>query len=134
MMIEALQIFCGCCGRIFGVCRDCYRGHKYCSVACRTAGYYQNRRKAQSNYRQTSKGKLQHSESEKRRRARKNTELKTTRLIGHLKKACMCFSMRIKSLFKNYDPERGKGNCSICGKGFLISSNCIEIIEPWPLF
>ena len=76
MMIEALQIFCGCCGRIFGVCRDCYRGHKYCSDACRTAGYYQNRRKAQSNYRQTGKGKEQHSESEKRRRERKKTELK----------------------------------------------------------
>ena len=134
MMIEALQIFCGCCGRIFGVCRDCYRGHKYCSDACRTAGYYQNRRKAQSNYRQTGKGKEQHSESEKRRRERKKTELKRTRVIGRLKKACMCFSMIIKSLFKNYDPERGKGNCSICGKGFLISSNRIEIIEPWPLF
>ncbi len=130
MMIEALKIFCICCGRIFGVCRVCYRGQKYCSDACRKAGYHQNRLKAQSNYRQTAKGKKQHSESEKRRRQRKKAELTRTRVIGRLKKACMCFSMRIKSIFKNYDPERGKGNCSICGKGFLISSNCIETIEP----
>ena len=134
MMIKALQIFCGCCGRIFGVCRDCYRGHKYCSDACRIAGYYQSHREAQSNYRQTGKGKKQHCESEKRRRERKKEELKRTWGISGLKKACMCFSMIIKSLFKNYDPERGKGNCSICGKGFVLSSNCIEIIEPWPLF
>ena len=129
MMIKALQIFCGCCGRIFGVCRDCYRGHKYCSDACRIAGYYQSHREAQSNYRQTGKGRKQHSESEKRRRKRKKTELKRIRVIGSLKKACMCFSMTIKSLFKNYDPERGKGNCLNCGKGFLISSNSIEIID-----
>jgi hypothetical protein len=134
MMIEALKIFCACCGRIFGVCRDCYRGHKYCSDACRIAGYHQSRLKAQNNYRQTGKGKKQHSESEKRRRKRKKTELKRIRVIGAIKKACMCFSMTIKSLFKNYDPERGKGNCLICGKGFLISSNSIEVIEPWPLF
>ena len=134
MMIKALQIFCGCCGRIFGVCRDCYRGHKYCSDACRIAGYHHSHREAQSNYRQTGKGKKQHCESEKRRRERKKEELKRTWGIGGLKKACMCFSMTIKSLFKNYDRERRKGNCSICGKGFVLSSNCIEIIEPWPLF
>ena len=134
MMIEALRIFCGCCGRIFGVCRDCYRGHKYCSDACRIAGYHQSHREAQSNYRQTGKGKKQHCESEKRRRERKKQELKRTWGISGLKKACMCFSMVIKSLFKNYDPERGKGNCSICGKDLVLSSNCIEIIEPWPLF
>jgi hypothetical protein len=56
--------------------------------------------------------------------------LKKNRGIRGLIKACMCFSMTIKSLFKNYDPERGKGICSICGKGFVFSSNCIEIIEP----
>jgi hypothetical protein len=56
--------------------------------------------------------------------------LKKNRSIRGLRKACMCFSMTIKSLFKNYDPERGKGICSICGKGFVFSSNCIEIIEP----
>ena len=134
MMIKALQIFCGCCGRIFGICRHCYRGQKYCSDQCRTAGYHQTHREAQSNYRQTGKGKKQHCESEKRRRERKKEELKRTWGIGGLKKACMCFSMIIKSLFKNYDPQRGKGNCSICGKGFVLSSNCIEIIEPWPLF
>ena len=134
MMIKALQIFCGCCGRIFGICRDCYRGHRYCSDACRIAGYHQSHREAQSSYRQTGKGKAQHCESEKRRRKKRKQELKRTRLIGGLKKACMCFSMTIKSLFKNYDPERGKGNCSICGKAFVLSSNCIEIIEPWPLF
>jgi hypothetical protein len=59
--------------------------------------------------------------------------LKKTRGISGLIKACVCFSMTIKSLFKNYDPERGKGICSICGKDFLISSNCIETIDPWLL-
>jgi hypothetical protein len=129
-MIKALKIFCGCCGRIFGVCRDCYRGHKYCSDHCRIAGYLQSHLEAQGRYRQTGKGKQQHCESEKRRRKKKKKELKTTRAISGLKKACMCFSMTIKSLFKNYDSEKGKGNCSICGKDFLISSNCIEIIDP----
>ena len=129
-MIEALRIFCGCCGRIFGICRPCYRGQRYCSDQCRTAGYQQTHREAQSNYRQRDKGKLQHCESEKRRRKRKKEELKTTKGISAIiKEACMCVSMTIKSLFKNYDPERGKGNCSICGKDFLISPNCIEIVD-----
>jgi hypothetical protein len=60
--------------------------------------------------------------------------LKKIRSISGLIKACMCFSMTIKSLFKNYDPERGKGICSICGKGFVFNSNCIEIIEPYLIF
>jgi hypothetical protein len=59
--------------------------------------------------------------------------LKRTSGISGLIKVCMCFSMTIKSLFKNYDPERGKGNCSICGKEFLIRPNCIETIDPWLL-
>jgi hypothetical protein len=60
--------------------------------------------------------------------------LKKTKAISGLIKVCVCFSMTIKSLFKNYDPERGKGICSICGKGFVFSPNCIEIIEPYPIF
>ena len=132
-MIKALQIFCGCCGRIFGVCRHCYRAQKYCSDYCRTAGYRQTHREAQSTYRQTDNGKQQHCEAEKRRRKKKKKELKRTRGISALIKACMCISMTIKSLFKNYDPERGKGNCSVCGKEFLITPNSIEVIDPYLL-
>ena len=103
MMIKALQIFCGCCGRIFGVCRDCYRGHKYCSDDCRKAGYDQTHREAQSSYRKTAKGKEQHIKSEKKRR--KNKKLKRTKIINSVMNACMCFSMAIKSLFLNYNPD-----------------------------
>jgi len=129
-MIKALKIFCGCCGRIFGVCRDCYRGQRYCSDDCRIAGYLQTHREAQGNYRQTDKGKKQHIKSEKKRRKNKNKELKRPKIINSVINACMCFSMTIKSLFLNYNPDRGVGSCAICGKDFVISSNFIEIIDP----
>ena len=127
-MIQAVQIFCGCCGTIFGICRQCYRNQRYCNDQCRIAGYQQNHREAQCRYMKKDIGKKQHSEAEKRRRKRKKEGAKKKESI--LTKTCMCLSMLIKSLFLNYNPFKKKGNCILCGKDFDINEICIEVIEP----
>ncbi len=65
-----IVIDCRWCHFSFFLCRACWRGHAYCSDACRTAGKLKNRREAQRRYRQTEKGKKNHREAENRRRYR----------------------------------------------------------------
>ena len=101
------------------MCRSCYRGHCYCSVTCRIAGYLQNHREAQKQYRKTQKGKDQHILSEKKRRVRKKIVNKLSIIV---KQTCMCLSMTIQSLYKN-NRLKNSGEitcCDKCGKQGVI--------------
>ncbi len=123
-MLNGVQIICACCGAFFGVCRWCYRGQVYCSNECRISGYGERRREAQRKYRQKEKGKKQHREAEARRRTRKKQgkEKKPNMIV----KSCMCLAMRLKSFFRNIDPLRKKGKCSVCGCYF---EDIVELID-----
>lgn len=124
-MLCGVQIICACCGAFFGVCRPCYRGQVYCSNECRISGTRERRREAWRRYRQKEKGWKQHCEAEARRRKRiKQSEQKYPNMIV---KSCMCLAMRIKMLFKNIDPLRKKGKCSVCGCYFGDIAEFIDI-------
>jgi len=111
MNLLLLKIYCGCCGKVFSICRCCHRGHKYCCDECRIIGFRQVHLEAQKKYRQTPKGKKQHSESEKRRRLRKKRKGKLT-AVTH--KICMCLAMVLKSLFQEGDGGQKTGHCLMC--------------------
>lgn len=128
-----LQIFCACCGVVFGVCKACYKGHKYCCGECRKAGCRHAHRKAQATYRRTDKGRKQHRQAEAmRRRKKKNEAGEKSKLIDCVRKTCMCLAMRITELYLNFDPVLGICNCLVCGDTFVIDENCIEIVDPPP--
>ena len=62
------EIQCPWCGKLFCICRSCWRGQRYCSDACRQAARRKAHRQAQQRYRRTEKGKGAHRAAEKRRR------------------------------------------------------------------
>jgi hypothetical protein len=128
-MAHALQIFCGCCGVIFYICKECYKGQKYCTDECCYAAYLEAHSKAQREYRQKKKGKQQHCDAEKRRRLRKKEEKNKNLNIGM--KTCMCFAMLIKTLFFKCNPLKKKGNCIICGKNLETNEEYIEVIDSY---
>ena len=119
MMIPLLRIFCQCCGKIFYLGRCCYRGHVYCSIECRKAGYREVHARAERQYRQTEKGKIQHKNAEHRRSKRS----KESGLVKNMiKKSCLCLAMTIRSIFeKGCSGKNNEGNCDKCQKpGFIV--------------
>lgn len=108
------KIICACCGRYFVVCKACYRGQVYCSEECRISGYREKNRLRKKKYRKTSAGRKKHQEDEKKRRQRKKQGKEPKSKPNRIVKSCVCFMMRIKSLFKSFDPLSHKGTCSEC--------------------
>jgi hypothetical protein len=119
-----IQIFCSCCGKIFGICRHCFRNHKYCSDECRSAGYSENHRRAQKKY--SSKKEVKQKHAENMRRRRKNPPLRK-KVAYQASKTCMCIMMVINSLFFQLDFKEKKGICANCGNTF---GKIIEYREP----
>ena len=62
------EIECKHCHLLFYICRRCYRGHIYCSHACRDAAQRESHQKSQKKYRNTEKGRITHLKAERRRR------------------------------------------------------------------
>lgn len=80
-------VSCRRCGRIFYICRSCWRGQAYCCDSCRHHSRREAHRLAQQRYRQTAKGREAHRQAERRRR-RQNPEktmddTSSTPVIGH---------------------------------------------------
>lgn len=107
-----VKVPCGCCCRIFYICRRCYRNHVYCSKECRRAAYLQQHRLAEREYRKSENGKGNHRKSEKLRRGRS----KMQRVISVASKTCACLSMMIQSLFIEGNGREKKGHCIHCGR------------------
>lgn len=111
---KILQILCRCCGKIFYLCSKCYRGHVYCSIKCRIAGYRQKHREAQKRYRGTDKGKSKHRELEKKRRHKFKGNKVTEKIVD-------CMNSVIRSMFeaifkmKKINEEKIE-KCQKCGK------------------
>lgn len=59
------SIYCSYCGSCFFVCSSCYRGHKYCSSKCRSAGYEEKRRLAHHKYNSSLEAKLDHRDRQR---------------------------------------------------------------------
>ncbi len=70
-IVPLISVSCRHCRLTFCVCRSCWRGQAYCCDHCRYAARREACNRNQERYRQTRKGKLQHSSAEMRRRLRK---------------------------------------------------------------
>jgi len=121
---EILQILCRCCGKIFYLCRTCYRGHVYCSIKCRIAGYLQKHREAQKRYRGTDKGKSKHRELEKKRRNKFKGKKITEKIVN-------CMSSVIQSMFESIFKIKKIGEyktekCQKCGKMGIVVTDFRE--------
>lgn len=122
--MSGVLIVCACCGIIFEMCRQCYRGHAYCSDKCREEGYRERRREAQRNYRKKEKGKIQHRNAEARRRKRKkHTEKKKTNTIINF---CICTMLKVEGVLKNISLIMKKGRCIECNCHI---NNFLEFID-----
>lgn len=118
-----LEIICGCCGRIFCICRRCYRGQQYCGIECRIAALLQSRRDAQKRYRQTDNGKEKHRNSERKRRMKEKKPYNWSKIIL---KTCACLAMLIRSLFLYGRENERTEHCSICG----IKGRRVDVFPP----
>jgi len=63
-----IELECNHCKLRFYICRKCYRGHVYCSSSCRRQAQLKARRKVQSRYRTSDKGRETHRCYEKMQR------------------------------------------------------------------
>jgi hypothetical protein len=66
---------CKCCDKTFVICKQCYRGHKYCSDSCRDVGYEEARVKARKKYNSSLEARLDHRD--RNRKYRLNSHEKT---------------------------------------------------------
>ena len=76
------RIECRYCHRIFYICQSCWRGHCYCSEACRRENRRQHHNKSQQRYQQTKKGKTCHRRLERERRIRQSNKKKRRSFFG----------------------------------------------------
>ncbi len=63
-----IELECKHCKLRFNICRKCYCGHVYCSSGCRRQAQLKARRKVQSRYRTSGKGRATHRCYEKMQR------------------------------------------------------------------
>lgn len=80
-------VSCRWCGKIFHICRSCWRGQAYCCDSCRHHSQREAHRLSQQRYRQTVKGREAHRQAEKRRRMQGSektvADTSSTRAIVH---------------------------------------------------
>jgi hypothetical protein len=66
---EGYEIQCRFCSKVFWICRSCYRGHQYCSEACRYSGRRESQRLSRRKHQQSPEGRADHCD---RQRAYRN--------------------------------------------------------------
>ena len=59
------------CGRVFWICRHCYRGHKYCSLRCRQRRRTLEKRAARRKHQRSPEGRDDHRDHNRVYRARR---------------------------------------------------------------
>lgn len=106
--IPLCKIECKHCHLQFYICQSCFHGQCYCSTACRTTVQNQAHCKAQQKYRQTDKGREQHRQGEKRRRAKKIQE--NTKSVADRGTTPPCFHIKLYQISQNQVPR-----CHFCG-------------------
>src|SRR5271155_2761536 len=75
-LVESGRLYsCVRCHELVVICRACDRGNIYCFGECSRIRRMESKRRANKNYRLSLKGKLNHMDSEARRRARRKEEM-----------------------------------------------------------
>jgi hypothetical protein len=116
--IKLLEEKCRTCGKMFYICRSCYRGQVYCSRLCQRKGYRENQRQARKKYRSSPKGKLNRRIAAKRYRLKEFYKKKTNRKSPG-------YQLKIKSrplsTIKRPKTEDSIPTCQFCGKkGYVV--------------
>lgn len=102
--MDGVQVQCGTCVVKFCICRRCWRGQKYCSVGCSKEGRRLSRIEAQRKYRQSRRGLLNQSQSQRRNRSK----IKTEKIVSdHSTKVEVDSGKRVHELWV----------CACCGEG-----------------
>ena len=77
-----IELECKHCKLRFNICRKCYRGHVYCSSSCRRQAQLKARRKVQSRYRTSDKGRATHRCYEKMQRMSKTNKTNASNICN----------------------------------------------------
>lgn len=122
-----LERRCRWCSGLFHVCASCFRGHAYCGMACRQAGYVARRRAANRRHRQSPEGRADHAARQRARRAEKrgcavrvpdNTPRRSPSLRP-LVVAALCGLSR--SITEEGDEDDEKlPRCAVCGRASTV--------------
>ena len=122
-MLLGLELTCPVCSITFLYCEHCWRGHKYCSPACRHEGRKRNRRATEKKFCTTLKGKECRRKRQKNFRIRKILGSKVTdhssqREISKLnssQKLKQKNSKRCWNCLKSFEPNLGLFS-KVCGR------------------
>jgi len=69
------QRVCFGCQTVFWICQHCDRGHRYCSLACRTQARLQQRRRANCRHQRSPEGRLDHRDRQRQYRCRQRASV-----------------------------------------------------------
>ena len=73
--MDGIEFACACCGVRVSICRACWRGQRYCSLACQIASRRFSQRVRQSRYAKSDKGRF--SQQRRSRRWRRHKKFAT---------------------------------------------------------
>ena len=112
---------CGYCRTPFVICRPCDRGHVYCGVPCRIAGYALKRRESRARHQKTLEGRLDHRDRQRAYRCRQvsrvtdQTSLSESRRV-ELPSAPPHAAVAQKEVEHVFPKAGRKVRCCICGR------------------
>lgn len=112
--------FCGFCGAMFFVCRDCERGQRYCGKDCSTKARRQNCRQYNRDYQETMQGRLNHAGRQKAYLWRRALARPSNKVTDH---------SLVRRLFSGKlapeQPELAHGIdcCRFCGRPGIVNSS-----------
>jgi hypothetical protein len=110
----AEEIRCGWCDAVFFVHQSCFRGHGYCSPACRREGDRRRCRRARDNYRKSVEAREDNRDRNREyrdRRRRRVMDHSSQKLDSTVKSALEA----IVGVVERRVPRRGFVICAVCG-------------------
>lgn len=113
MCLSARLFQCALCFAQTLICRHCDRGHQYCSKACSDKARQSSRKRANQRYAQTTKGK--HNNAERQRRFRLAQSKKVTDQGSESQPVRVFYALSVfQSLLISFFPPIGLPQSRVC--------------------
>ena len=103
------------CGRVFIICRSCYRGHRYCSEPCRKRARLQQTRAANRRHQSSPEGRRDHCDAQRRYRQRCRAR-SIPRPAQEESVTDQCSLLNLSPPSSDCDPAPTQLHCRICGR------------------
>jgi hypothetical protein len=131
MALESIgiKITCPGCTIRFSVCRPCWRGHWYCSVACSGEARARTRRRSNKQYRSSSQGRLAQQRAQRRYRQHLR-QLKSVRDHSSKKSKTSLKDFPVHQLPREVKSESSCFRCRSCGKEVLFFIDGRRFVRP----